>query len=52
VDCKLFAVGGVDETKIPIVKNLNFDGIGLLGALWNNPENAVNNFQQIIKLIK
>jgi len=42
VDCKLFAVGGVDETKISIVKNLNFDGIGLLGALWNNPENALS----------
>jgi len=51
VDCKLFAVGGVDETKIPIVKKLNFDGIGLLGALWNNPENAVNNFNLIIEKI-
>jgi thiamine-phosphate pyrophosphorylase len=37
---KLFAVGGVDETKISTVKNLNFDGIGLLGALWKEPENA------------
>jgi thiamine-phosphate pyrophosphorylase len=51
VDCKLFAVGGVDETKISIVKNLNFDGIGLLGALWKEPENAcsvmLNLFQHL-----
>ena len=48
---KFFAVGGVDETKISIVKNLIFDGVGLLGALWNEPENAIDNFQQIMKTI-
>ncbi|MFN8282215.1 MAG: hypothetical protein U0U67_03325 [Chitinophagales bacterium] len=48
---KLFAVGGVDETKISIIKNLNFDGIGLLGALWKEPENAIDNFKQIAQLI-
>ncbi|HPH87200.1 MAG TPA: thiamine phosphate synthase [Chitinophagales bacterium] len=48
---KLFAVRGVDETKISTVKNLNFDGIGLLGALWKEPENAITNFNQIKYLI-
>jgi thiamine-phosphate pyrophosphorylase len=48
---QIFAVGGVDETKISTVKNLNFDGIGLLGALWKEPENArsvmLNLFQHL-----
>ena len=48
---KLFAVGGVDESNIDVVKNLNFDGIGLLGALWKEPENAITNFNQIKYLI-
>ena len=52
VDCKLFAVGGVDENKIDEIIKLNFDGIGLLGALWSEPENAVNNFNQILEKIK
>lgn len=38
---QIFAVGGVDLSKIETVKNLNFDGIGLLGALWKEPENAL-----------
>jgi len=48
---QIFAVGGVEETKISTVKNLNFDGIGLLGALWKEPENArsvmLNLFQHL-----
>jgi len=37
--------------EISVVKNLNFDGIGLLGALWKEPENAITNFNQIKYLI-
>ena len=49
---QIFAVGGVDENKIDEIIKLNFDGIGLLGALWSEPENAVNNFNQILEKIK
>ena len=48
---QIFAVGGVDSDKIEAVKNLNFDGIGLLGALWSEPENAVTHFNQIITIL-
>lgn len=48
---QIFAVGGVDSDKIETVKNLNFDGIGLLGAIWSEPENAVSKFQNIKNLI-
>ncbi len=42
-----FAVGGIDINKIEMIKNTNFDGIGLLGAIWNHPEKAKLNFQKI-----
>jgi thiamine-phosphate pyrophosphorylase len=48
---QIFAVGGVDADKIETVRYLNFDGIGLLGALWKEPGNAVNNLNQILEKI-
>lgn len=48
---QIFAVGGVDVNKINVVKNLNFDGIGLLGAIWNEPENAVQKYNEILSAI-
>jgi len=47
-----FAVGGIDLSKIGMVKNLNFDGIGLLGALWKEPDNAMNDFNKILHFIQ
>ena len=44
---KLFAVGGIDIDKIATVKDIGFDGVGLLGALWKEPENTVTKYQQI-----
>lgn len=33
---KTMALGGIDVTKIPIVKQYGFGGVVVLGALWNN----------------
>ena len=49
---KLFAVGGVDIDKIEKVKNLNFDGIGLLGAIWSKPNEATVNFKKILHFVQ
>ena len=49
---RFFAVGGVDATKINEINNLNFDGIGLLGTIWNNPINATINFLNILQHLK
>ncbi|MFN8296155.1 MAG: thiamine phosphate synthase [Chitinophagales bacterium] len=49
---EIFAVGGIDETKINEVKNLNFDGIGLLGAIWKEPKDAVENFNKILHFVQ
>ncbi|MBK9329477.1 MAG: thiamine phosphate synthase [Sphingobacteriales bacterium] len=47
-----FAVGGIDLSKIERVKNLNFDGIGLLGTIWKEPDNAMSNFNKILHFIQ
>lgn len=43
---KIIALGGVDEDKIEILKELNFSGIALLGAIWQS-ENPIEKFIQI-----
>ncbi|MBP8192250.1 MAG: thiamine phosphate synthase [Chitinophagales bacterium] len=49
---QIFAVGGIDLSKIETVKNLNFDGVGLLGALWKDPGNATTNFNKILHVVQ
>ena len=44
---KLVAVGGIIETNIEQTLALGFDGVALLGTIWNNPESAVTNFKKI-----
>lgn len=43
---KIIALGGIDEDKIDIIKDLGFHGIALLGAIWQN-ENPVRKFKQV-----
>ncbi|MFN8237251.1 MAG: thiamine phosphate synthase [Chitinophagales bacterium] len=45
---EIFAVGGIDLSKMEMVKKLNFDGVGLLGAIWKEPQFAVQTFNQIM----
>ena len=49
---QIFAVGGIDLSKIETVKNLNFDGVGLLGVLWKDPGNATTNFNKILHVVQ
>lgn len=44
---RFFAVGGVDVAKISEIQAMHFDGFALLGALWQEPETAVANFEKI-----
>lgn len=52
LNSEFFALGGIDLSKIGMVKNLNFDGIGLLGALWKEPDNAMIDFNKILHFIQ
>lgn len=42
----LIALGGIDEDKIDIVKELGFSGIALLGAIWQS-EKPLEKFKRI-----
>ncbi|SDC85596.1 thiamine-phosphate pyrophosphorylase [Pedobacter soli] len=44
---KLIALGGIDLNNIGRVKAMNFDGIALLGSIWNEPAQAIINFKKI-----
>jgi thiamine-phosphate pyrophosphorylase len=41
----VIALGGVDAGNIQLVMAMNFDGAALLGAIWKEPVNAVENFK-------
>jgi len=42
----LLALGGIDEDKIDIIKELGFSGIALLGAIWQS-KNPIEKFKRI-----
>jgi thiamine-phosphate pyrophosphorylase len=39
---KLIAIGGVDADKIMTLKDAGFDGVALLGAVWNSLNTGMN----------
>lgn len=43
---KIIALGGINENNIASIKEINFAGIALLGAIWGN-KNPVNAFKRI-----
>lgn len=47
-DLKIIGLGGIDCKKIQDVKLMGFDGIAVLGAIWNEKELALNNFKSLI----
>jgi len=43
---KIIALGGVALNQIEQLKEMNFDGIALLGAIWNDPSQALDTFKK------
>ncbi|QXU41507.1 thiamine phosphate synthase [Pedobacter sp. D749] len=43
---KIIALGGIGLTEIDQVKTMNFDGVALLGSIWNDPSIALTNFKK------
>ncbi len=35
---KVIALGGIDQTNIKLIKDLNFAGAAVLGAVWQNKD--------------
>jgi thiamine-phosphate pyrophosphorylase len=43
---KIIALGGIGLTEIEQVKKMNFDGVALLGSIWNDPSQALTTFKK------
>jgi thiamine-phosphate pyrophosphorylase len=50
VTTKVVALGGIDTNNVLRVKEMNFDGLALLGCIWNQPAEAVATFLEIKSL--
>jgi len=44
---KVIALGGVEESNLDKVKEMNFDGVAVLGTIWNDPGHAISNFRKL-----
>lgn len=49
---EVLALGGIDHITAGLARRMRFDGIALLGAIWQKPEKAVRNFCRIRDLWK
>lgn len=47
---QILALGGVNHTNITWLKQWHFDGAALLGAIWETPAYAVENYYRIQEL--
>ena len=43
---KIIAIGGITGDKIEKVEQANFDGVALLGTIWNDTANAIKVFRK------
>jgi len=44
---RVIALGGIDEGNVSKVTAMNFDGAAVLGAIWKEPDKAVENYKKI-----
>lgn len=44
---KVIALGGIEPHRIATAREMGFDGVAALGAIWNNPEQAISNFEKL-----
>lgn len=44
---QIIALGGVELSKLTTLRTMRFDGAALLGMLWNNPNKAIEHFNQL-----
>jgi len=44
---KLIALGGITSDQLPTVKAMGFEGAAVLGTIWNEPNKALQTFQNL-----
>ena len=47
---EVFALGGIDESRIEICRELGFAGVAVLGAIWHS-KNPIEKFIRIKKIV-
>ncbi|MGY4384483.1 thiamine-phosphate pyrophosphorylase [Pedobacter sp. UYP24] len=47
---QVIALGGLKLSNLPQIKQMGFDGAAILGMLWNEPNKAVESFNQLQKI--
>ncbi len=47
---QVIALGGLKLSNLPQIKQMGFDGAAMLGMLWNEPNKAVESFNQLQKI--
>lgn len=45
---KIIGLGGISYENIGEVKQMGFDGVAVLGSIWNNKESAVMNLKSLL----
>ena len=48
---KVYALGGIDESKFKDLNELGFEGVALLGAIWNTDKEPFNAYLSAIESI-
>ena len=48
---KVYALGGVDESKFKELNDLGFEGVALLGAIWNTDKDPLNAYLSALESI-
>lgn len=44
---EVIALGGIGQYNLGKIKEMNFDGAAVVGAIWNTPEQAVASFKKL-----
>jgi thiamine-phosphate pyrophosphorylase len=47
IQVNITALGGINLSNLSRVKAMNFDGVAVLGTIWNNPDLAISNFKNL-----
>ncbi len=51
-ESKIYALGGIDTSRLHQVLEMGYYGIGVLGYIWEQPSNAVHRFVHLLDLIQ
>lgn len=47
----IIAIGGIDADHVHLARAMNFDGVAVLGAIWNKPQAACIQFKKMLSRI-